>query len=432
VVALGALLPAAASAGPLRTGITDPTKFEGAGKGVALDRTKAAGASVVRLVLNWHDVAYLGAEPSTNFWGDFDSQVQAAEARGLEIIASIQYTPEWINVDRAKPDPVELGKFAQAAAERYDGTTMPRIRYWQVWNEPNRKAFLKPQFEGSTLRSPDLYRDMVNAVADGVRAVDLQPRNRVIAGGLAPLGLSDSPTPLRFMRAFLSEPVKFDIWSHHPYTSGGPTHKAAGGGNVALGNLPTMRTLLRERVRLGMADTPGKVEFWVTEFSWDTKGPDPKAVPHTLHARWTSEALYRMWRNGVSLVAWFRIQDDPLHATHYQSGLYTVKGARKRSFTAFRFPFVAFRQPGRILVWGRTPTSTPGTVRLERKVNGSWRGIGTVKATPAGIFTRTVRTSARTGLVRAVHKGAKSLGFSLTPVPDRYVSPFGCGGSIDC
>ena len=34
--------------------------------------------------------------------------------------------------------------------------------------------------------------------------------------------------------------------------------------------------------------------LWVTEFSWDTNPPDPKAVPERLQARWVSEGLYRM------------------------------------------------------------------------------------------------------------------------------------------
>jgi len=41
------------------------------------------------------------------------------------------------------------------------------------------------------------------------------------------------------------------------------------------------------------------------------------------------------------------------------------------------------------------------------------------------------------GLVRARIQGAttpdkSSLAFSLTPVADRWVNPFGCGGDIPC
>ena len=68
----------------------------------------------------------------------------------------------------------------------------------------------------------------------------------------------------------------------------------------------------------------------MTEFSWDSKPPDPDALAATLHRRWVAEALYRMWVDGVSLVTWFRFEDDPLTgpgSTPYQSGFWTTGGA---------------------------------------------------------------------------------------------------------
>ena len=439
----------AAAAGPLRTGIADPTKLTHDNK-KAFDYTRTTGASVVRLVLNWYDVADAGpfgdpTDPEAGyFWSFFDEQVRKADARGLDVIASVQRVPEWVDATNTGvfADAVELGKFAAAAATRYSGTyvpagetlALPRIRNWQVWNEPNRGYFLQPQWVGSTLESPALYRAMVNEVAAAVH--DVHEDNLVIAGGQAPLGRAadkTGPAPIRFMRELLSEPVEFDVWSHHPYTSGGPTHKAAGSGNVALGNLPKMRTLLRENIAAGrVLTTRNKVQFWVTEFSWDTKGPDPKGVPMKLHARWTSEALYRMWLQGISVVTWFRIQDDPLSVSYYQSGFYTTAGKRKRSFRAFRFPFVAFRQPGRIQVWGRTPTSRPGKVVIQVKAGRRWRNVTSVKATPAGVFRKTFRTPYAKGAVRARFANELSVPFSLTRPPNRWVSPFGCGGGISC
>ena len=103
--------------------------------------------------------------------------------------------------------------------------------------------------------------------------------------------------------------LRFDIWSHHPYTSGGPTHRASNPDNVSIRELPRMRKVLRAGVRFKHIIHTGSVRFWVTEFSWDTNPPDPKGVPVDLHARWVSEALYRMWRAGVSLVTWFQLRD---------------------------------------------------------------------------------------------------------------------------
>ena len=189
------------------------------------------------------------------------------------------------------------------------------------------------------------YRAMVNKFATAVHGVN--PGNRVIAGGLAPLGRKGKPAPLPFMKKLLEAPVYFDIWSHHPYTSGGPLHVSAGGGDVTLGNLGEMRKVLNEKVKAKKIKSSYKVEFWVTEFSWDSAPPDPDALATSLHRRWVAEALYRMWANGVSLVTWWRIKDDPLEgvgSTPYQSGFYTVDDTAKPSLEAFRFPTVALTQ----------------------------------------------------------------------------------------
>ena len=442
----------------MRTGFVDPAAFGSNSADTEFARAKAAGSSVVKLLLMWSEVAPSGPAKPAAFdaadpnspgynaaaWKRFDDQVIRARSHGLDPLVYIYSAPAWAEgsgpgtAGVVRPDPVEFGNFARAAAIRYSGAfvpspsaaPLPRVRYWQAWNEPNRDYFFMPQFENGRLVSPTLYRAMVNSFAAGVRAVS--PTNVVVAGGLAPIGREGKPAPLRFMRAFLSQPVEFDVWAHHPYTSGGPTHKAAGRNDVSLGDLPEMRRVLRSAVRSGRVRSNGKVGFWVTEFSWDTKPPDPRALPMGLHARWTSEALYRMWKSGVSTVIWFKVQDDPLRATPYQSGFWTVTGQRKRSFTAFRFPTVAFPQTAGIRVWGRTPTSRPGAVVVELKVGRKWRRLGTVRANGSGIFQKTYRTPYRRGHVRARFAREASLPFSLTPVRDRYVNPFGCGGYVRC
>src|SRR5213075_986822 len=94
--------------------------------------------------------------------------------------------------------------------------------------------------------------------------------------------------PLSFMRRLLClsralRPtcgfrVRFDVWSTHPYTSGGPTHHAIKPNDVSLGDLPKMRAVLDAAVRAHHILSSGRPEFWVTEFSWDSKPPDPGGV----------------------------------------------------------------------------------------------------------------------------------------------------------
>ncbi len=346
-----------------------------------------------------------------------------------------------------RPDPVEFGLFAQALAKRYSGQTpgLPRVRYYQAWNEPNVIAHLSPQFEGGRAVSPGHYRLMLERFADAVHAVHRD--NVVIAGGQSAFENPNSMGPMpvharaavhvgRQPSAAWLPPLHFDVWSHHPYTSGDPTHHARSRNSVSLPDLPRMRRLLLAAVRAGHVQPTGAIRFWVTEFSWDTTPPDPRAVPVRLQARWVSESLYRMWTNGISLVTWFQLRDDPLnpsgHQATYESGLYfrCARGLTcdrpKPALTAFRFPFVAFRTGGRVLVWGRTPGGARGRVVVEQRSAASWRRLASLRTDRYGIFQRKLRPSGSGDMRARLSGGAtKSLAFSLRRPADLPVCPFG-------
>jgi hypothetical protein len=486
VVTLAAALAPAAGASSLRTGFLDTVTFADPAKQErAFREARAAGATTVRLPVDWYAIAPEtlpgGVNPGlplplplpglpgvTEFndldpgsplyrWGWFDRQVQLAIAHGLEPIIVILHAPTWAETPAGgprgtnRPDAAAYGRFVRAAALRFSGrytppgqsAPLPRVRYWQAWNEPNRDYFLMPQYDGAgRIVGADQYRALLQEFAASVHAVD--PGNLVVAGGLSPIGRVGKPAPLSFMRELLclsrslrptcnlrSNPLQFEAWAHHPYTNGGPTH-SAGGDNVSLGDLPKMRRVLNAAVRAGHIRSRGRLQFWATELSWDSRPPDPRAIPSALHARWVSEALYRVWSNGINLVTWWRIEDDPVPATPYQSGFFGPDGSRKFSLTAYRFPVVAFPRARGVYVWGRTPTSRGGSVVVEIRAGGSWRRLGTVRAGSGGIFQRTFSAARRTGVVRARYGGEVSIPFSLARVRDRSVNPFGCGGQIAC
>jgi hypothetical protein len=230
--------------------------------------------------------------------------------------------------------------------------------------------------------------------------------------------------------------VRIDIWSHHPYTSGGPTHRASNPDNVSIRELPRMRRVLRAGVRYKRIIHQGPVRFWVTEFSWDSNPPDPNGVPLDLHVRWVAEALYRMWHSGVGLVTWFQLRDDDAegrpHSSVFESGLYEFCAGGlgcdkpKPSLQAFRFPFVAFRSGGRVQVWGRTPPGSTGRVVVEQLVGQTWRPVRTYRVHRDGIFRGKPRRRGRGPLrARLSQSNELSVPFSLVRPPDRPVNPFG-------
>jgi hypothetical protein len=478
-LALAAFLLSAGSAsarGPLVTGIAD--SFGGADGPVLLARTKAAGANVARIYLSWAGTAPGGNAKPASFdpgnpadphydWSVADAEVRGAKAAGLQPLVTVTRAPRWASesgsglpsgeriAGTVRPNAHEFGLFAAAVAKRYSGSFagLPRVRYYQAWNEPNHHKDLNPQFAVDPSKpatrstpelSPDVYRGLLAEFSAAIHAV--RADNLVVAGGLAPFfrpepGGRVAP-PLTFMRKLLCissrnrpvagcAPLAFDVWAHDPYTSGDPRHHAASSTDISLGDLPKMMRVLRAARRAGHVVSRRRVRFWITEISWDSKPPDRFGVPLKLEARWVSELLYRSWKLGIDLVTWYQVRDAPADGT-FQSGLYFrcsggVSCDRKKpAFTAFRFPFVAFRSGRRVLIWGRTPNGRKGKVVVEHNRGHGWRRVARLRTNRYGIFTRKLRAKPR-GKMRArlLRPRTRSLPFSLKRVRDRPVNPFG-------
>ena len=468
------LAPASAEARPrpLETGVVDLHAFS-QGEPIAYARTRAAGARYVRVLADWRFIARERparlvndpADPADPMydWSLVDREVVLATRHGLEPLLLLYGAPEWAERCRSPdpdhpcdPDPDAFGRFAKAAARRYDGRGhLPRVRYWQAWNEPNHSFFLSPQYRDGKLVSADMYREMLDSFARAVKSV--RRTNVVVAAGLAPLARDGVSTgPLRFMRALLCmrgrrHPVpscgaraRLDVWATNPYTAGGPTASAPGPDDVSLGDLPEMTRLLRAAERAGRimsAERP--VPFWAAEFGWDSRPPDIGGMPLALHARWAAEALYRMWRAGVSNVFWFQLRDEAgpsqPYGGVYESGLYLNGGSigldrAKPTLRAFRFPFVALRARRGLWVWGRTPNSAPGRVAIQIRGGGRWRPVGRLRADRYGIFRACLPRRRRGLLVRAAVRREASQPFSLRYRGNHYAPPFGAarsGGPAD-
>lgn len=430
-----AALPSLAAAGPIQTAVFSPGNDP-----LAFERMHDAGATVARINVPWAQVApgrrrqpsgFRPADPAdpAYTWSSIDDQVKLAVEHRLKPLLTVFDAPLWAQKDEPhptsmgpysigswRPEPAPLEAFAHAVATRYGGSFagLPRVRYWEVWDEPNLSQYLSPQLEDGKLVSPDIYRGLVNSFAAGVHGVHAD--NIVAAGSLSAfsfltpygrLGIA----PMVFMRRLLcmsagaspkptcNQTVSFDAWSHHPWTSGGPTHHASEKDDVSLGDLHEMHRLLDAAIQAGHVRSRVPVQFWITEFGWDTRPPDPhpEAAPIALQSRWVAETLYRAWKEGVSLFTWLVLWDRPYPASALQSGLYSLNGADfrdavpKSTFWAFRFPFVAYRADKRVSLWGRTPYGRPGRVAVQQRTSTRWRWVGAFKAGSDGIFSGQVR-----------------------------------------
>src|SRR3954471_5414975 len=156
--ALAALVGAApaTAAAPLAMGFFDGA-FSGANREIQLQDAASAGAGIVRIDIGWpaarrpaHPPA--PADPAYDF-SAADASIRAAKRWGLSVLVSFTGAPSWAHgpnppadVDPAtwRPDPAAVGAYGAALARRYDGRfsdasghLLPRVRYFQLWNEPN-------------------------------------------------------------------------------------------------------------------------------------------------------------------------------------------------------------------------------------------------------------------------------------------------------
>jgi hypothetical protein len=320
---------------------------------LAMARIREAGASVVRIPVDWRSIvvedppsSFDAADPASPEYRfeTLDDAVLSAVSAGLHPLLVVSHAPEFAEASPRwpyaypgswAPSPTALEELAAALARRYDGSfpdlqapggMLPRVRLFQAWNEPNLTRYLEPQWvveEGHwTAFSPLLYREMLNGFYAGVKSVE--PDDLVVAAGVAPNGDPEGVgrmQPVRFLRELLClgsggragaqgvrascpDPPHFDVLAFHPLSVGDPDLPAASSLDVSIADAAKVTGLLRQAERGQTALPAGVKPLWVTELNWESAPEAANGVPARLQAAWISRALHRLWVAGVSLVAW--------------------------------------------------------------------------------------------------------------------------------
>jgi hypothetical protein len=441
---LGLSRPAPAAAAPnIELGLFDDA-YVGPEREMWLKRSADAGARSVRIPVRWK---YIAPQKPANprqpgdpyrFWS-IDRAVKTAIANGLQPVLNLTTAPAWAERGRRNPaiqqegawnpDPAAFGDFARAVATRYSGAYggnggLPRVSMYEAWNEPNYGlTHLAPQWRNGKPYGVKLYRQLLNAMHDGVK--DVRADNKVIAPSLGPQGRTPKPNgknpelagvrPLFFLRELFclkhnrkmtpkrcppGKRARFDILSHHPINPAGtPAAKASHPDAVIGGDIGKLRRVLIKAQKAGNLH-PAKVKrpIWVTEFWWETNPPNRQhGVKPMQQARNIAEALYVFWRAKVQRAFGFRIHDTAgagKNAHGGASGLYNAAGQPKPSLTAFRFPFVADRRSKRkIFLWGKAPTT--GQLAIEQRNGGSWRVIRRIQVQGGNVFTQNLKLAGK-------------------------------------
>lgn len=447
VLAATALLAApgvASAANDMEVGIADEVVLNGStpgGADVTVAKWKASGVDDVRIFAQWDKFApslqttkppagFDAANPASYDLTLLDRKIDVVVKHGLNVTLVITGPgPVWASSEAArrngawKPDPKQFAAYTTAITKH----VAARVDRYIVWNEPNQKVWLQPQYvcKGSATgndtcesTAPHLYRELARAGYDAIHKND--PRSRVAVGGTSSRGdefairATATTQPLNFLRTMGCvdkrykrirtgackgfKPVKGEALAYHPHSlkfSPGQADPATA--NARMADLPRLTKVL-DRLTSGNRLTVGgqkKMPLWLDEYGYQTNPPDEKDGFQSP----SLAASYLQW--GWSLAArnprvetltqyeWFdeATGEGDSAFNRWQSGLYTFDGKPKPLASVFANPIFGWRTGKAGFVWGHVrPGDGATSVRLQRRTGSTWANYRTVKTDAHGIF----------------------------------------------
>jgi hypothetical protein len=436
-----------ASAHGLMTGFADDVYLSPKASARAhwLGRSRQENAGILRINASWRAITKSKpthprspGDPAYDF-GSLDAGLINARSRGFRVLLTVYDAPSWAEGKNRpgsvapgtwKPSPKAFGDFAHAIAARYSGhyvtgsaTKLPRVSYFEAWNEPNLADYLTPQWRGHKAVGPKLYRGLLNAFYRGVKSG--QHGAKVVGGATAPVG--DPPggnhmRPITFLDNLFClkkhckhfNKPKLDVLSAHPITSpgvkAGPRAHAAIPTDTFVADFHRVRKVLHSAEKRHHIAGGKHHGLWATEFWWITNPPNKHyGVSWSKQAKWINVALYLLWKQGAQVAINFKIKD--VHA--FGSGVYSTNGKAKPSARAFRFPFVVSGSKHSSSVWGKAPRS--GRLAIQRKHKGHWKTMKSFKVKRGKVFRAHVGAS-RSAKLRGKIGQSKSLSSSAERV----------------
>lgn len=276
----------------------------------------AMGPGAVRIWDAGAQWAEINPAKGVFLWSALDAHVSRARANGADVLMTLGRTPRWASARPNEPSAYGPGQAAEpaldqywrewvtAAARRYQG----KIRYWEIWNEPNDVTF----FSGSA----DKLVEMARQAYFILKEVD--PSNQVV---------SPSPYNMSYLDYYLAlgGGDYADIIGYHFYLSEPPE---------ALANwyLPGVRATLAAH---GQASKP----LWNTEGGYlRPTTPGPKTLSDQTGAAYLARAHLLSWAGGLArfyFYAWDNHTTTNIELTEADNATLTLAGVAYRELTGW-------------------------------------------------------------------------------------------------
>lgn len=268
----------------------------------SLDMAYEAGFRFIRQEFQWEDIEIHGkgdfvdrrnVPEGIDAWEKYDQIVDLAQQTGIDVIARLSNPPSW---SRKEPDEIagalappddfqDFADFAAAVAQRYKG----RIRYYQIWNEPNGNDEW-----GLQNVDPEAYSELLCLAYERIKQVD---GNAVIlAGALTPTLAMDgrNMNDLVYLQRMYNSGAGdcFDVMSAQGYGLwSGATDQRLRPTVINIQHHLHLRDLM-------VANGDGRKPIWISEMGWNVVPEGMEArfgrVSEAQQARYTVEAYDRV------------------------------------------------------------------------------------------------------------------------------------------
>lgn len=272
-----------------------------------LEMVREMGAPWIVEYFPW---GYVESQKGRFDWKHADTVIKNANAQGLNVVARIDFVPEWARPKETTSRYLgrdhfgDYGEFIYSFVNRYKG----KVRYYVIWNEPNLS------FEwGYRPVSPEDYTELLKVAYLNAKRAD--PDAIVLAAGLAPtLENSDmAMDDLSFLSRMYQAGARdyFDALAVHAYGGKLPPDDPPAPDRINFARVELLREIM-------VANGDDHKSILVTEAGWNDHPRWTKAVRPGLRMEYTVRAYQKAseeWPWAKAVAMWvFRL---PFPARNY-------------------------------------------------------------------------------------------------------------------